>query len=190
MDAQANPALIACPDCAGKVSIRAATCPHCGLPLNFERMGRDALEAATGGPLKKLGGEETKANELVVELSFRKTQISDADLEHLKRLPHLESLNIECPQITDRGLSYLQGLTRLVLLGLDTTQVTDIGLPYLEKLTNLSVLLLADTKITDAGLEYLKMLENLEMLSLEGTQVTDAGVADLQKALPDCEIIP
>jgi len=28
------------------------------------------------------------------------------------------------------------------------------------------------------------------MLNLTGTKVTDAGVTELQKALPDCEIIP
>jgi len=32
-------------------------------------------------------------------------------------------------------------------------------------------------------------LQKLERLELQGTKVTDAGVAELKKALPNCEII-
>ena len=46
---------------------------------------------------------------------------------------------------------------------------------------------LAGTKITDAGLVHLKGLTNLQKLIISGS-ITDAGVADLQKALPNCEI--
>ena len=45
------------------------------------------------------------------------------------------------------------------------------------------------TQITDAGLVHLKGLTGLQTLGLRGTQVTDQGVADLQKALPNCEIV-
>ncbi len=44
-------------------------------------------------------------------------------------------------------------------------------------------------KSTDAGLVHLKGLTNLYLLVLYGTRITDAGVAELQKALPDCEIL-
>jgi hypothetical protein len=35
---------------------------------------------------------------------------------------------------------------------------------------------------------HLKGLDNLELLSLRDTQITDAAVAQLQRALPNCEI--
>ena len=35
---------------------------------------------------------------------------------------------------------------------------------------------------------HLKGLNNLELLSLRDTQITDAAVAQLQRALPNCEI--
>ena len=35
---------------------------------------------------------------------------------------------------------------------------------------------------------HLKGLTGLQVLFLMNTKVTDAGVADLQKALPDCQI--
>jgi len=35
---------------------------------------------------------------------------------------------------------------------------------------------------------HMKKLKNLNLLLLHGAQISDAAVADLQKALPDCEI--
>ena len=48
---------------------------------------------------------------------------------------------------------------------------------------------MSDIQITDAGLVHLKGLTGLQTLNLAGTKVTDAGVAELKKALPNCEII-
>ena len=42
--------------------------------------------------------------------------------------------------------------------------------------------------MTDAGLKTLADLRGLKKLDLGKTEVTDAGVAELQRALPDCEI--
>ena len=53
---------------------------------------------------------------------------------------------------------------------------------------SLQELRLKGTKITDAGLEHLRALTELQMLHLMFTEITDAGIADLQKALPNCEI--
>ena len=42
--------------------------------------------------------------------------------------------------------------------------------------------------MTDAGLKQLAGLKELKLLFLQGTKVTDAGVAELQKALPGCNV--
>ena len=55
----------------------------------------------------------------------------------------------------------------------------------LEKVTRLD---LHDTKITDTGLKDVAKLQKLNMLDLRHTQATKAGVAELQKALPICDI--
>ena len=55
----------------------------------------------------------------------------------------------------------------------------------LEKVT---VLYLTDPDITDMGLKELVKLQKLKELWLGGIKITDAGVAELQLALPDCEI--
>ena len=68
-------------------------------------------------------------------------------------------------------------------------RISDAGLVHLKGMTNLQNLQLLETRITDAGLVHLKGLTGLQTLGLRGTQVTDQGVADLQKALPNCEIV-
>ena len=44
------------------------------------------------------------------------------------------------------------------------------------------------SQLTDAGLVHLKGLTQLQDLNLFDTDITDAGIAELQKALPNCEI--
>jgi hypothetical protein len=43
--------------------------------------------------------------------------------------------------------------------------------------------------VTDKGLLVLKGLTALRLLDLTNTKVTDAGVKELQKALPELEIV-
>jgi Leucine-rich repeat (LRR) protein len=115
-------------------------------------------------------------------------KITDGGLEHLKGLTKLQELYLTHTQITDAGLADLQELTKLETLWLDNTQVTDVGLVHLKRFTKLESLSLDNTQITDAGLIHLKGLTSLLGLGLRDTQVTDAAVAELQKALPNCEI--
>ena len=67
-------------------------------------------------------------------------------------------------------------------------QITDAGMVHLKGLANLETLTLSETQITDAGLVHLVGMTNLQKLIFRGTKVTSAGVAELQKALPNCEI--
>ena len=52
----------------------------------------------------------------------------------------------------------------------------------------LEYLYLYDTKITDAGLKDVAKLQKLTYLGIGVIQITKAGVAELKKALPNCEI--
>ena len=92
--------------------------------------------------------------------------------------------------ITDAGLVHLRGLTKLKWLYLDRhPQLTDAGLVHLQGLTELEDLGLSDTRVSDAGLVHLKGLKKLERLNLWGTRVTEQGISELQKALPNTQII-
>ena len=61
------------------------------------------------------------------------------------------------------------------------------NLEPLSKLTNLQVINLHDCQISD--LEPIKKLLNLETLDLRDCNIVDEQVEDLQKALPELEIV-
>lgn len=67
--------------------------------------------------------------------------------------------------------------------------ITDDMLTRLIRMETLQHLALNKSPITDAGLPALKKLKNLTALHLTETKVTAAGVADLQQALPNCNIV-
>ena len=125
----------------------------------------------------------------LTDLWLDDTHVTDAGLVHLDGLRTLRFLSLDNTQVTDAGMVHLAELKNLEFLLLDFAQVTDAGLVHLAELKNLTLLSLRDTQVTDAGLVHLAGLKNLKKLSLFSTQVTDAGVAELQKALPGCNIV-
>ncbi|MBL7037595.1 MAG: hypothetical protein ISR77_03145 [Pirellulaceae bacterium] len=86
---------------------------------------------------------------------------------------------------TSRDVKHLLGLTDLETdKGLD-----DRVLEHLAGLTELETVVIAYGQVTDVGLAHLRGLTELSYLNLRGTHVTEQGVRELQKALPNCEIV-
>ena len=97
----------------------------CGLePLT----GKQAIEKWGGKVRFQLGRKWVDLNN---------TQVTDADLMHLKGMKNVEILTLMSTQVTDAGLEHLKGFTRLYCLSLAGTQVTDAGLRHLKGLENL-----------------------------------------------------
>jgi Leucine-rich repeat (LRR) protein len=137
------------------------------------------------GPGKNLpGGPWTMRHINVTE----KKQVDDASLKHLAGLEGLRSLILDCTQVTDAGLKELANLKSLTWLTLAGTKVSDAGLKHLAGLHTLEKLDLTSTQVTEKGLKGLAVLKNLKKLTLTQTNVTAAGVAELNKALPGCQI--
>ncbi|MCH8046346.1 MAG: leucine-rich repeat domain-containing protein [Planctomycetes bacterium] len=163
-------------------------------PEHEERRSQTWLERQfddPGGPDDPVGAKINYVgfDSLGSTYGFDDPIVTDAGLKYLNALTNLETLNLDGTNITDAGLEHLKGLTNLRTLYLNDTKVTDLGLVYLEGLTELEYINLWNTNITDAGLRHLKGLASLETLLLYRTKVTDAGVKNLQKALPNCEIL-
>ncbi len=108
------------------------------------------------------------------------SDITEADLEHLKGLTKLRRLGLADIKLTDAGLKRLEGMTTLEILFLMENPITDAGLDHLRRLTRLKELGLGQTKITDAGLERLKTFKDLQILSLDRLRITDAGLEHLK----------
>jgi hypothetical protein len=117
------------------------------------------------------------------------TNVSDAGLRELVGLKVLTSLDLFGLRISDPGLDVLGRLERLSRLTMGGEHVTDATLARLASLKNLEFLYIEQANITDAGLKQLAALKKLKVLQLElNMELTDGGVAELRRALPNCEI--
>ena len=115
-------------------------------------------------------------------LLLSNTQVTDRGLKTLQGLRHLRKLDLDNTQVSDDGLEHLRDLTHIEELHLKNTQVTDTGLGHLAGLTHLQWLVLDATEVTGTGLGHLSGLTNFQILSLRNTKVTDAGLAEIEGA--------
>jgi Leucine-rich repeat (LRR) protein len=148
------------------------------------------------------------------ELDLYFTQASDDGLKYLTAIKGLRRLALDATKVTDEGMKHCKSFKKLQCLGLPGS-VTAAGLAELKDLTelqeirlvgltddsvkhlipfrNLERLELIAARLTDKGLVQLKELKKLRLVEHWGSSasaVTPAGVNDLQKALPECEILP
>ena len=130
-------------------------------------------------------------------VTFSEVMTDDGALVHLRKLPNVTELHLNCPNVTDVGLKSLAGMTDLktLVLGgmrydhflpsddwtprLVPSQVTDAGLENLTAMSQLRELHLSGTQITDAGLKHLAGLTKLDTLYLDQTSITDTGLVHL-----------
>ena len=77
----------------------------------------------------------------------------------------------------------------LEALSISGVPITDAGLRSLSDLPKLRAIGFRDLSISDAGLVHFRDMDSLTRLVLIRTNVTAAGVHELQKALPNCEIV-
>ncbi len=118
----------------------------------------------------------------LTDLSLSDNRISD--IRPLAELTNLEQLSLPSNQISDIGP--LSALANLMELYLGSNQISDISV--LAGLTNLIELYLDNNDIQDIlPLKDLKMLKELNVEDCEN--ITDKQVDDLQKALPELEIM-
>ena len=76
-------------------------------------------------------GDEFFGTKMLVWLDD--TQVTDAWLENIKKMPPIQCLYLEGTQVTDVGLEHLKGLSQLKGLELGYTQLTDAGLKFISK---------------------------------------------------------
>jgi Leucine-rich repeat (LRR) protein len=132
----------------------------------------------------------------ILDLSL--TNVTDAQLVILQKLPLLESLNLSQTAITSELGLWISHLTKLRYLLLSSTNVDDALISKINTLPNLKKLDLSDTqigslggiencpaleefwipgtKINDHSIEYLLKIEHLKYLNATGTSMSAAGI--------------
>ncbi len=141
------------------------------------------VEEAIRQQLKKPVSKLTKADlEKLEYLKLLDNKLTD--VKGLENLTQLTYLDIRSNQLT--SVKGLEKLTKLTYLNLRHNKLTDVK--GLEDLTQLEKLYLEFNQLTDVkGLEKLTKLTTLNLSS--NPVLTKAQIAELQKALPKCDII-
>jgi hypothetical protein len=92
-------------------------------------------EAKAIAEIEKLGGKVTRdeksPGKLVIGVAFSKSKLTNAELEHLASLPHLQSLELDNAQITDAAFANISKVPQLKRLLLINTPITDTGLSHM-----------------------------------------------------------
>jgi hypothetical protein len=126
------------------------------------------------------------------DVSFHwSTNITDAGIKHVAKLPRLRSLDIAHAKVTDAGLAYLKDVKTLECLDLPSEGISDRGfeslaqLPLLREL-DVSRVHRGDSSgetgyYTDKGIQMLANCTLLEELSIGSIGVTDASVETVAK---------
>jgi len=92
----------------------------------------------------------------VVWVDLARSQITDAGISTLAKLPNLERLHLENTKIGDAGIAQLAGLQKLEYLNLYGTKVTDAGLAKLAGNKALKKVFVWQTSATQAGAKALE----------------------------------
>ena len=87
----------------------------------------------------------------VRRLNVESTQVTDASLSIIAKMPRLEELDLSRCDITDGGLEALRGHKTLKTLWLSECPISDLSIDLLLKIPQLESVHLFKTKVTPSG---------------------------------------
>jgi cytochrome c553 len=125
------------------------------LAQDTEQLRLSVINAADKFGDKELALLEPIASQLVW-LDLARSQVTDAGLASVAKMPYLERLHLENTKVTDAGLAKLAGLQALEYLNLYGTKVTDRGIAQLGGSKGLKKLFVWQTGVTKAGAKALE----------------------------------
>jgi hypothetical protein len=123
----------------------------------------------------------------VMDADLHGDYVTDAVIDDVNNLKHLETLGLGPSELDDSLLARLEP-NRITSLGLAGTRITDKGIADLTRFENLVCLDLNHTRISDASVAHLRRLGKLQYLFIEGTGITDDGERQLREQFPKCHI--
>jgi Leucine-rich repeat (LRR) protein len=133
------------------------------------------------------------------ELTIGGNKLTDDGVLLLRQLPQLTYLDVSGSQrtdsglwsvlLTDGGLESVATLTELKELRAGGTSVSARGLVKLKVLSKLERLDLQRCKrVGDDAVPVLSTFAKLRVLDIKDTAITEQGIAQLRKALPECQL--
>jgi internalin A len=120
----------------------------------------------------------------VTEFAAQRTDLSDDDLNVLRRWPELSRIEVANTSVTGHGFRLLaeeQALRKLEALGPGVVKHADLASQAISQLPRLRSVALLYSDLTDDGVEALSASTSLEHLDITGTVTTGKGIATLAK---------
>jgi hypothetical protein len=130
-----------------------------------------AEERQSARNIRALGGSVTTRGEMSFQIAAVQLPGITLDKEQMQQLAE-----------------DLQSIRHLRLLTISGNKFPLADLAQLQRLEELEYLDFFETDISDEDVAYLNQLNRLKSLRLHKTQMTTEGVAQLETALPGCEI--
>jgi Leucine-rich repeat (LRR) protein len=113
-------------------------------------------------------------------IGLHDSDISEAELDHLKGLTKLRRLGLAHLKLDDASLKRIEDIATIEILFLMENPITDAGLDHLRKMTKLKELGLGQTKVADAGMVQVAAFKDLQTLGLQELKITDSGLERLK----------
>lgn len=92
----------------------------------------------------------------IIWVDLARSQVTDAGLDVIAKMPGLERLHLENAKVTDAGAAKLAALQKLEYLNLYGTKITDAGIAKLAAAKSLKKLFVWQTGVTKAGAKALE----------------------------------
>ena len=132
---------------------------------------------------------QSSSNLTFTGVSMRKNLSDELFAKLGSVIPKMVTVDLSASSVTDASVALLASATDLRMIRLSETGITDAAIDTLVKLQKLESVNFYGTKVTDEGVKKLSALPNLKRLYLWQTDVTPAAIEELQKALPEVEIV-
>jgi hypothetical protein len=122
-------------------------------------------------------------------LNLSQNAITGAGIKHLKRLEHLEDLDLAYTKVTDDDMIALGEINSLKRLDLSHNRLSGRGFHCLQPLANLETICLVATPLREGALEKLAALPKLDMCNIFGCRhLSRQSVEVFRAARPNCRL--
>jgi hypothetical protein len=122
-------------------------------------------------------------------LDVSRNKVSGANITALKECHQLSQLFLVGCVFEPATFQAMQSLPSLTELEMSGSNLNDQHLGELAKLRNITTLRITATSISDTGIRKLATMSSLRQLDVSRTNVTEAGVQNLQRSIPNLQVV-
>lgn len=122
-------------------------------------------------------------------LDVSRNKVSGANITALKECHQLSQLFLVGCVFEPATFQAMQTLPSLTELEMSGSNLNDQHLGELAKLRNITTLRITATSISDTGIRKLATMSSLRQLDVSRTNVTEAGVQNLQRSIPNLQVV-